>query len=289
VNAITLLDGRLLDLEVTGPEGAVPLVFHHGTPGSATQHRLMQRAAAERSLRLVTYSRPGYGGSHRQAGRRVVDAVEDVAAVLDHLDVDRCLVAGWSGGGPHALATAARLPERVAGVLSIAGVGPLDAPDLDFTAGMGEQNVEEFGLAAEGEGQLRPFLAREAAGLREADPAALVSELSTLLPEVDRAVITDEYGEDLARNFAEALRTGVDGWVDDDLAFSRSWGFDPAELAVPTFLWQGGEDLMVPFAHGRWLAAHLPGVTAHLEQGEGHLSLGVGAFGRMLDELAATL
>jgi pimeloyl-ACP methyl ester carboxylesterase len=289
MSVIELKDGRLLDLEVTGPPGALPLVFHHGTPGSVTQHRLMQRAAARRSLRLVTYSRPGYGGSTRRAGRGVADAVDDVTAVLDHLAVDRCVVAGWSGGGPHALATAARLPDRVAGVLSIAGVGPLDAEDLDFLAGMGEQNVEEFGLAVEGEEALRPFLVGEASGLREADAAALVSELSTLLPDVDRAVLTDEYGEDLARNFSEALRVGVDGWVDDDLAFVRSWGFDLAELAVPTFLWQGSEDLMVPFAHGRWLAEQIPGVTAHLEQGEGHLSIAVGSLERMLDELAATL
>jgi pimeloyl-ACP methyl ester carboxylesterase len=249
----------------------------------------MQRAASERSLRLVTYSRPGYGGSTRRAGRRVADAVDDVTAVLDHLGVDRCLVAGWSGGGPHALATAARLPDRVAGVLSIAGVGPSDAEDLVFTAGMGEQNLEEFGLARQGEEALRPFLVQEASGLREADAAALVSELSTLLPLVDRAVLTDEYGEDLARNFAEALRVGVEGWVDDDLAFDRSWGFDLAELTVPTFLWQGSEDLMVPFAHGRWLAGQIPGVTAHLEQGEGHLSLAVGSLDRMLDELVRTL
>ena len=289
MGVVELRDGRLLELEVSGPEGGVPLVFHHGTPGAATQVRLMQRAAAERSLRLVTYSRPGYGGSSRRAGRRVVDAVEDVTAVLDHLGVDRCLVAGWSGGGPHALATAVRLSDRVAGVLSIAGVAPADADGLDFLAGMGEQNVDEFRAAFEGEGALRPYLLREAVGLREADAAALVGELSSLLPDVDREVLTEEYGEDLARSFAEGLRAGVDGWVDDDLAFGRPWGFSLAAMAVPAFVWQGSDDLMVPFDHGRWLAAHIPGVVAHLERGEGHLSVGVGALGRMLDELVTTL
>jgi pimeloyl-ACP methyl ester carboxylesterase len=289
MSMIELDDGRLLDLEVTGRDGDVPLVFQHGTPGAATQFRLMQRAATERSLRLVTYSRPGYGGSTRQPGRRVVDAADDVAAVLDHLGSDRCLVAGWSGGGPHALATGARLGDRVAGVLSIGGVAPFGVEGLDFLAGMGEQNLEEFALAAAGEDVLRPYLVAEAPGLREADAAGLVSALSTLLPEVDRAVLSAEYGEDLARSFAEALRVGVDGWADDDLAFVRPWGFDLAALRVPTFIWQGSEDLMVPFRHGQWLAAHLPGATAHLERGQGHLSLGVGSVGRMLDELAATL
>ena len=209
--------------------------------------------------------------------------------MLDHLGVERCVVAGWSGGGPHALATAARLPERVAGVLSIAGVGPADAQDLDFMDGMGEQNLVEFEAAFAGEEPLRRFLEAEAEELRNATPPELVHSLATLLPAVDRAVLTDEYGEDLASNFHEGLRTSVEGWLDDDLAFVRPWGFDLDEIRVPAFLWQGSVDLMVPFRHGQWLAAHVPGVTAHLEEGEGHLSVAVGSFARMLDELAATL
>jgi pimeloyl-ACP methyl ester carboxylesterase len=238
---------------------------------------------------LVTFSRPGYGDSTRLPGRSVADVAADVAAVLDHLDVSRCLVAGWSGGGPHALATATLLPDRVAGALVIAGVAPWDADGLDFLAGMGEQNIDEFGLAVQGETAIRPSLAAEAAALRDATVADLVKGLDTLLPEVDRAVLTDEYGADLTANFAEALRPGVDGWLDDDLAFVRPWGFSLADIAVPSFVWQGSEDLMVPFTHGQWLAGHIPGVTAHLEPGEGHLSIGVGAIGPMLDELVATV
>jgi pimeloyl-ACP methyl ester carboxylesterase len=289
VTAISSPDGRVLDVQVSGPEDGVPLVFHHGTPGSVTPVRMVQRAAAARSLRLVTYSRPGYGSSTRQPGRDVAAAAADVATVLDHLGTDRCLTAGWSGGGPHALATAVLLPDRVAGVLSMAGVGPYDTPGLDFLAGMGEQNLVEFDLARQGEPALRPLLEEEALGLATATPAGVVEALATLLPEVDRGVLTDEYGEDMAAGYHEALRTGVDGWVDDDLAFVRPWGFDLARLAVPVFVWQGSADLMVPYAHGRWLAAHLPGAVAHLQQGEGHLSVCVGSIDAMLDELVATL
>lgn len=286
---IRLGDGRTLDIEVSGPPDAVPLLFHHGTPGAVTPVRAMQRAAHERGLRLVTYSRPGYGTSDRSAGRTVADVAADMAAVLDHLEAPRCVVAGWSGGGPHALATGARLSQRVAGVLVIAGVGPFDAPGLDFLAGMGEQNVEEFSLAVEGDAPLRTFLEADAAGLRTATAEQVVEQLSTLLPPVDVATVTTEFGEDLTASFAEALRTGVDGWLDDDLAFTRPWGFDLAEIAVPVFIWQGSADLMVPFAHGQWLAEHVPGATAHLEDGEGHLSIGVGALDRMLDELVTTI
>lgn len=268
---ISLADGRQLDVQVNGPDDGLPLVFHHGTPGTVHQSRDMQRATTAAGLRLVTYSRAGYGASTRRPGRSVVDVVDDIAAVLDWLGAPRCVVAGWSGGGPHALACGARLPDRVAGVLAIASAAPFTADGLDFMAGMGEQNVEEFGTALRGEEALRPYLTAEAEQLREVDVAGIVDGLSTLLPEADRAVIAGDFGEDLA----EWLRGGVwpvDGWIDDDLAFVRPWGFEPEEVHVPTFLWQGSTDLMVPFAHGEWLRDRLPNATTHLLEGEGHLS-----------------
>ena len=112
-------------------------------------------------------------------------------------------------------------------------------------------------------------------------------EVSQLLPEADKAVLTGEFSEDMVAGLREALRVGVDGWLDDDLAFARPWGFDLAEISVPTMIWQGSEDLMVPFGHGRWLAAHVPAAAAHLREGEGHLSVGIGAMEAMLDELVA--
>lgn len=286
---IDLPDGRSLDLDVSGPEDGMPVVYHHGTPGSVRQFRAIQRAAHDRGLRLVTFSRPGYGASTRQPGRRVVDAVTDVAAVLGHLGTSRCLVAGWSGGGPHALATGARLPEQVAGVLCIAGCAPFDAVGLNFLEGMGQQNIDEYGLALQGDEAVRASSEVEAIGLRNTDAAGVIEGMVTMLPAVDRAVLTAEFGEDLVVNLAEGLRTGVDGWVDDDLAFVAPWGFSLAEIDVPTFVWQGSEDLMVPFAHGQWLVAHVPGATARLQQGEGHLSIGVGALDRMFDDLLTTI
>lgn len=131
----------------------------------------------------------------------------------------RCLVAGWSGGGPHALATAAALPQRVAGALVIAGVGPFDGEGLNFVAGMGEGDVEEFGAAARGETPLREFLRSAAEELQGPDPATIAQQMRGLLPPVDVDVLSDEFGEDLAAGFAEALRRGIEGWLEDDLAF----------------------------------------------------------------------
>jgi len=288
MTTITLPDGRALDMLTSGAEDGPVLVFHHGTPGSLLPRRVMVEQAAERGIRLVTYSRAGYGDSARRAGRTVADVADDVTAILDHLGVERAMTAGWSGGGPHALATGALLPDRIAGVLSIAGVAPYDADDLDFLAGMGEGNIEEFGAALKGEDQLRPLLDGMRAELKDATPAAIIAELSSLLPQVDRNQVTDESGEEMAANFREALKNGVDGWTDDDLAFTVPWGFDLSAIKVPTFVWQGSADLMVPFSHGQWLAANVPGATAHLLEGEGHLSVGVGAMPQMLDELTAT-
>lgn len=293
MTALALPDGRTLDIEISGPATGAPLLWHHGTPGAVTPNRFVARTAERLGLRLVTWSRPGYGGSDRMPGRTVADVVPDVTAILDHLDADRCVTAGWSGGGPHALATGALLPDRVAGVLSIASVAPYDAEGLDFLAGMGADNLEEFGAALAGEDRLRSFLDAAAPALAHADPADIVREMATLLPEVDKAILLGEPGtemaEDLAASFDEAVRNGVDGWLDDDLAFIRHWGFGLDSLTVPVFLWQGDEDLMVPFAHGEWLGTRIPGVTAHLQPGEGHLSISVGAVDRMLEELAGTL
>jgi pimeloyl-ACP methyl ester carboxylesterase len=278
---VPLRDGRTLAVSISGPEGGVPLVWHHGTPGHRLQASATAAACAERGLRLVTYSRAGAEGSTRNPGRSVADVAADVADVLDALGADRCLVAGKSGGGPHALATGALLGDRVAAVLSIAGVRPYGDGFLD---GMGEDNIEEFALALEGEHALRPFVERHREVMKDADPDTMAAELATLLPEVDRAVLTSEVGRDTVAGLRAGVQV-VDGWIDDDLAFTRDWGFDLRDIAVPTYVWQGSADLMVPFAHGQWLAERIPGAVAHLEEGEGHFSIAVGAMGRMLDEV----
>ncbi len=169
----------------------------------------------------------------------------------------------------------------------IAAVAPYGGAGLDWTAGMGQDNTVEFRAASEGEERLRPYLLEQREQLKDVTAAGIIASLESLLPEVDRATLTGEFGEDLAASIHDGLRLGIDGWMDDDLAFTKPWGFDLSEVTAPTALWQGSEDLMVPFAHGQWLSSRVPGVTAHLELGEGHLSVGLGALEPMLDELVA--
>lgn len=284
MDQITMRDGRVLDVHVSGPDDGRVFVFFHGTPGSRLPTRFLERAAHERNLRVIKWSRPGYGGSSRLPSRRVVDVVADTEEVLAHLGADECVVGGFSGGGPHALACAAHL-DAARAVLCTAGGGPFGAEGLDFLAGMGQDNIEEFSAAAAGEAVLRTYLEGEGASMGQVTVEGILEMLSTLLPPVDRAVLTGELAEDLVAGVREALRTGIEGWLDDDLAFVSPWGFDLADIEVPVTLWQGSEDLMVPFAHGQWLAERVPGVDAHLEDGEGHLSITVGHVDQMLDHL----
>jgi pimeloyl-ACP methyl ester carboxylesterase len=284
---ITLPDGRALEIEVSGPPDGLPFVFHHGTPGCSHQRASTRAELASRGLRYVTYSRAGARRSTRNPGRSVADVAGDIAAVLDHLGAERCLTGGASGGGPHALATGALLPERVVGVLSICGVRPYDGGD-GFLDGAGQDNHDGFALALQGEDALRPYLMAHREALLEADAEGFIARLDSLLPDVDRAVLTGELGTDMLAGFQGGVEV-VDGWLDDDLAFTKPWGFDLAALTVPTFVWQGTADLMVPFHHGQYLAERIPGAVVHLEEGEGHLSLAVAAFGAMLDEALASV
>ncbi|MEO7236784.1 MAG: alpha/beta fold hydrolase [Lapillicoccus sp.] len=281
---------RVVDVEVSGPSAGPVLLYHHGTPGAVTQPPYLRSAAHERGMRLVTFSRAGYGSSTRDPGRRVADAARDAEAVLDAVGASRCVVAGWSGGGPHALATAALLPHRVSAVVLMASVAPSGADDLDFLDGMGADNLEEFAAAAEGEAALRRFLEAQALQMVSSTVEDVVEAMGSLLPPVDQEIFRrSDVAPFLLASFQEGLRHGVDGWIDDDLAFLRPWGFDlgaPDRDGIPVSVWQGSDDLMVPGAHGRWLADHVPGSVPHLEAGEGHVSIVVGAVDRMLDEVA---
>jgi pimeloyl-ACP methyl ester carboxylesterase len=247
----------------------VTTVFvHHGTPSSARLHPWWIEDAERRGIRLVGYERGGYGDTPRAAGRDVAAVAHGVAALADELDVERFATWGISGGGPHALACAALLPDRVVAAASIAGPAPYDAEGFDWFAGQGEGNIAEHNAAMEGEDALRPLLEREAAALL----AGEASGLDTLLSPPDLAILPELQGF-LGQTFMEAIGTSLDGWVDDDLAFALPWGFDLEEIRVPVLLLHGRQDGFVPPEHARWLAQRIPEVEACLLDDEGHLSL----------------
>jgi pimeloyl-ACP methyl ester carboxylesterase len=277
-----------LDVEVGGSQDGQALVFHTGTPSGGTMFAPLVDKGAQRGLRHIAYSRPGYASSDRCAGRAVADCALDVAAVADALDIERFFTAGWSGGGPHALACAALLPERVIAAATIAGVAPRFADGLDWLDGMGQENLDEVAAAEAGEEQLLGFLEPFREQIMSATGTELYAVLGDLLSEVDRSLLTGQYADYLADSERQGLARGVYGWFDDDMAFMRDWGFDVADVSRPVTVWQGAQDRMVPLAHGEWLAAHVPGARARLLQEHGHLSLALALYGEILDDLIAS-
>lgn len=281
---VTLPAGRTLHAFESGDPGGAVVIYHHGTPMSGLQAQSWTDAAAARRIRLVSFDRAGYGRSSRHEGRTVADVAADVAALADHLGVDRFHTYGVSGGGPHALACAALLPGRVISAATVASVAPYGADGLDFMAGMGQANIDEFDAALQGEDQLRPFLDKERVDMGDSTPEGLVEVMESLLPPVDKAVLSGQVAEHVHAASAYGLENGVDGWLDDDIAFTRDWGFDLTSIKVPLLLMQGEQDLMVPYAHGQWLAQQIPSVTTSLSPDEGHLSLAE-KFGEVYDWL----
>jgi pimeloyl-ACP methyl ester carboxylesterase len=273
------VNGRTLAVLEAGDESGRAVVAIHGTPGSGLPWRGLVEDAEARGIRLLAYDRPGYGGSDPHPGRTVADAAGDVAAIADALGIDRFAVEGGSGGGPHTLACAALLPDRVVAAASLAGVAPYPAEGLDWLDGMGQDNMDEFAAALAGRETLERFLRKQADAMLAANPEGIADALRSLLSPPDAAVLTGEYAEYLAEATRRAIGERLDGWIHDDFVFVNPWGFELDEIQVPVQLLHGAQDRFVPVAHGEWLAERIPGVEAHLSAEDGHLTIQLARIG----------
>ncbi|MGX1368883.1 pimeloyl-ACP methyl ester carboxylesterase [Streptomyces canus] len=263
-------DGRRLSVEERGDPKGRPVFLLHGTPGSRLGPAPRPSVLYRMGVRLITFDRPGYGGSDRSVGRTVSAAAEDVRLIADALGIGRFGVVGRSGGAPHALACAALIPERTARTGALVGLAPPDAADLDWFDGMTEANVHAYVNAAAGRHRLTAALGLRSLTIR-ADPAAIVAEMRSGLPESDRRIVADAGIQAmLERNFAEGLRRSADGWVDDVMAFSTGWGFDLTDITAPVVLWHGAEDIFAPVEHTRWLGRNIPGALVEVEPDAAH-------------------
>jgi pimeloyl-ACP methyl ester carboxylesterase len=265
--------GRSLGVHDGGDPGGAPVVIHHGTPGSGLLYAPAEALAREQGIRLIGYDRPGYGDSTRVPGRSIADCAADVGAIADALELDRYTSWGISGGGPHVLACAALCDDRLTAVASLAAVAPWNSDGLDWLAGMGDSNIDEFDAVLAGETALRPLLDRDRAEMLAAAPNELVTVWESLLGDEDRSVLSEEFAAYILAAGALGLRDGVDGWLDDNLAFVEPWGFAPESVNRPVLLLHGADDRFVPVSHGRWLAARIPGVEARITEADGHLTL----------------
>ena len=266
-------DGRVLAVEEAGDPNGRPVLVHGGTPNSRHLYPPATTDAAVRGLRLISYDRPGYGGSTPQPGRTVSDCAADVRAICAELGIGRLAMWGISGGGPHVLACAALLPGLVSAVASLASLAPLDAVGLDYFAGMGQDNVAEIQLFLRDREAARAKAESDRKALLATSGTDLAAAMATLLSPADAAVVTGGLADYLATCNQDGLEPGVEGWWDDAEAHSQPWGFELSAISVPVLLMHGRQDRFVPFGHGQWLAGHIPGVEARLLDHDGHLTL----------------
>jgi pimeloyl-ACP methyl ester carboxylesterase len=265
-------DGRTLAVEESGDPGGRPVLVHMGTPNSRLLYGPIMADAAARGLRLISYDRPGYGGSSPQPGRTVADCAGDVRAICAALGIDRLVTWGISGGGPHVLACAALLPDLVTAAASLASPAPYGAEGLDYFAGMGQENVDDFSLFFADEAAARAKTDQDREELLATPPEDAAKALESLLTPTDAAALSGELAEYLTYSNQDGLAPGSQGWFDDNCTV-RPWGFDLADITVPVLLLHGRQDMFVPFSHGEWLAGHIPGVEARLLDHDGHLTL----------------
>lgn len=266
-------DGRALEVATLGDPSGHTVFFHHGTPGSAAMLNMFSQVVDSSGLFFVTMSRPGYGLSTRQEGRRVASVVEDVGSVLDALGRTEYVAVGWSGGGPHALACGAIDTPRCRAVWSLAGVVPIDV-DFDWTAGMGPENLEEFALSKEGGPLYEAHMAEAGDEFSGATSENIIALFGGLLSVVDKEALANDVARSaLAAACRHGFANGYYGFFDDDRVFFAPWGFDVDDIDVPVAVWYGDQDLMVPPTHGEWLARHVRAAQVRHHRDEGHVSI----------------
>ena len=278
-------DGRMLAFVERGASDGMPVLVCHGTPGSRLTRHPDPTLYERHGVRMVAYDRPGYGRSDPNLGRSIADAAADIAAIADELGFERFAVVGGSGGAPHALACGALLGDRVLRVGALVTPAPSDSPDFDFFTDLAEINVREFGAALEGREAIEAHLQGYVDELRS-DPDAVIDQIAVELPEVDRRLVArPEFRALMRESFVEAVRQGVRGWADDDLAFAKPWGYELEEVEAEVRLWQGELDVLAPRSHGEYVASRLPNARFELLEDGGHFL--DEEWGIVLDWLAA--
>jgi pimeloyl-ACP methyl ester carboxylesterase len=266
-------DGRMLAVEETGDPAGKPLLVHMGTPDSRHLYGPNVEDASQRGLRLISYDRPGYGGSTPQPGRTVADCAADVRAICAALGIERLVMWGISGGGPHVLACAALLPDLVAAAASLASPAPYGAEGLDYFAGMGDGNADDVRLLLTDKKAARAKWEEDREEILAVSAGEVAEAMKSLLAPADAAVLTGGLAGYLMLVNREGLSPGSQGWWDESCALREPWGFDLADISVPVLVLHGRQDRFVPYAHGEWLAGHIPGVAARLLDDDGHLTL----------------
>jgi pimeloyl-ACP methyl ester carboxylesterase len=220
-------------------------------------------------VRLISMERAGYGISTALPGRRFIDIVPDIRALADQLGLDDFAVIGWSTGGPHALAAAYGLADRVTAVGAVASIAPLDKIGLE---GLGERVFIE--MAQNDPQGLREGMKLLAGSMRDDPEGTSTALLGDLMSERDLAYLARPENHDMViADLVESARGDWQGYADDCIADATDWGFDLDNVNARVTLLHGTADGVVPIEHSRFLAQALPNASFSQADGEGHISV----------------
>lgn len=280
---IGLSDGRTLSYLEAGDPAGLPVLFTIGSPSSAVGALAFAPAAERTGVRLICVDKPGYGGSTRDPRRILRQYGADIRDLADALGVDRVALAGQSGGGPHAIAAAHALGERVSALLLIAAYGPVEEEWVSQNTNALISSTNFCARRAPWLLGLPVSLIKFAMGSPERVDKMLERREHKLTPEELEASKAPELSW-IKLGVADAFTHGTAGAKDEFHAIGNPWGFRLEDVQAPTEVWHGAEDKSCPIAIGRGLAAHLPNAVLHELPGQGH-----SFFGPELDEAFASL
>ena len=254
---LRLRDGRQLGFATFGDADGLPVFYLHGSFGSRLEGRIAHVAALHRHVRLIAVDRPGFGLSDHRPDARLLDWPSDLDELADQLSVDRFSLLGVAGGGPFALACAARLPERVRAVALVSTTGPHESPGALDGMDLRARIVLHF--LPRWLPWLSRRLHRRAARLADREPLRLLREASGTLPATERAALDSPEIASIFMDAAfEGFRSGVDGMVQELRVLSEPWGFALDGVGAPVFLWHGETDRVSPLAMAETVAREIP-------------------------------
>jgi len=279
---IRLPDGRYLGYAEYGDADGMPVFYFHGFPGSRFEARLAGQEAASCGIRLISIDRPGYGLSDEKRRRTLLDWPDDTVHLADFLGIRRFSAVGVSGGGPYAAACAFKIPNRLVKVGIVCGLCPV----VSSNGRIKTAEPVATGLLLAGK---FPNLAQMpfavAALMYRRHPALMLRLISCRLAPCDRRVLQlPELHELLCDSFREAFRRNLLGPARDMVLYGRDWGFALHDIHIPTRLWHGEQDAVVPSAMGHLLANEIPACRAVFFPQDGHFSIITNRLGEILAE-----
>ncbi len=273
---LTLADGRKLEYTDNGVESSNTLIFHHGTTIGFDVWNAWLKLCLESGVRAVALNRPGVGASTRKPGRRMADDVSDVRELIEHLEVERFVSVGWSGGGGRALGSA--FIDGCVGVHTIAGIPSQDPNDPRWMAAV---SLERHEKAQINRADFEALLKTRSANFdeeKDVTSAFMLADLEQYLPRF--ADFKDEYtvfADDFARSIRVALANGPEADADDYAANIHLWGFDIDQINKPVTIWHGDLDEDVEIQYGEYNQSQIPGSKFVRLEGLGHIDIMVEA------------